>query len=89
MTEKVFTHKTEDLRYKICECSGCGVIARCTPSMDFYGEMGDPLLCESCLLKDMGVKKEMMHVIPDGDGLQQVSKEEFVDYVTKHEEGKQ
>lgn len=31
------------------KCSRCGVTARSTIMFDCYGELGDPLICETCV----------------------------------------
>lgn len=46
-----FTHRGADSReqqHKFCRCAKCGLIERCTPRRDFYGEEDQPLLCEDC-----------------------------------------
>lgn len=40
---------TDDRCHQICRCAGCSFTAECTMFCDFYGEKGQPLLCESCL----------------------------------------
>ena len=48
--ERIIESANEDRGYKLCKCSICDVVARCTPSFDFYStpETGDKLLCENC-----------------------------------------
>lgn len=49
-----YTHAVvppDDRRYKWCRCGSCNYLARCTPTSDFYGQHGEPLKCERCLIK--------------------------------------
>jgi hypothetical protein len=52
MENKIITKGSEnssDRCHKLCKCSKCGVVASCEPHFDFYGEAGEPLICENCL----------------------------------------
>jgi ribosomal protein S27AE len=53
-----------DLRFKMCQCSRCGQVSRCTPINDFYGDTGDPLICERCFMKEHGIKT-IVHLNPE------------------------
>ena len=35
---------------EFCRCSRCGYVQRSTITFDYYGEVGEKLLCESCQL---------------------------------------
>jgi hypothetical protein len=48
--ENPITHGGTDRGYKMCQCSRCKRVSECTPSNDFYGGEGDPLLCWACML---------------------------------------
>jgi hypothetical protein len=48
MSEPVITHDGPDRRNKMCRCSRCKKVELCTPSRDFYGYDGAPLVCEDC-----------------------------------------
>lgn len=86
MTEKIHTHKDADLRMEMCQCSNCKVVAQCTPAFDFYGDDGEPLLCEPCMLANAGIKKPLMHMVRTGENTGEiVSKEEFVKVVEDNE----
>lgn len=37
-----------DRGYKFCRCSECKEIGLCTPNSDYWGNDGEPLLCEPC-----------------------------------------
>jgi hypothetical protein len=37
-----------DRCYKLCKCSKCGVVAECEITFGFYGDDGEPLICEDC-----------------------------------------
>lgn len=69
--EVVLTHRgtnpTEAQR-KLCKCHLCGTVARCTPWFDFYGEEGDPLLCEICHWKTVVVPALARHTPPAAVG---------------------
>jgi len=70
-----------DLRYQLCECGSCGLVATCTPAFDFY-EAGGLLKCEACLMANYGIKKPIIHMIPTGgDEAEIVSREEFAEFV--------
>jgi|GEM_PF-5166100 len=84
--EKIFTHRTGDLRHQMCKCADCGIVTRCIPSFDFYGNEGDPLQCESCMMKGVSTDKPLMHIVETGDGPKQVSKDEFVAAVEEDED---
>lgn len=48
-TEEVITEDGPDRRRRLCRCSECEVVKRCTPTSDFYTVDGrSGLLCESC-----------------------------------------
>lgn len=49
-TEHVVTHGGSDRGGKLCLCSSCGAVERCTPARDFYTTIHEtgPLLCEDC-----------------------------------------
>jgi len=86
MNEPIYTHRTTDLRRKLCKCCSCGKIERCTPMTDFYGEKDEPVQCEVCMLNGVGIKKPMLHMIQADDGPVVVSKEIFVKLVEADEE---
>jgi hypothetical protein len=58
--DPILTHATEPRGGRLCRCSRCERVLRCTPQSDFFtlddpgGEPGSPidngkpLLCESC-----------------------------------------
>jgi len=57
IAEVVLTHATEPRGYRLCRCSVCDEVHRCTPSSDFFTvggeadeplENGKPLFCASC-----------------------------------------
>lgn len=58
--ELVVTHGGTDRRGKLCKCSVCGKTAFCTPHSDFYGDDGEPLECEKCMMKAMGAEKMIL-----------------------------
>jgi len=60
MSEKVYTRRDGDIRYQKCRCAKCGFEAECTPACDFYGEDGEPLLCEGCMLASAGLTADSM-----------------------------
>ena len=49
--EQIFEVQNGNLAGKMCKCSKCGKIRRCTPLHDFYGKIGEKLICEKCLFK--------------------------------------
>lgn len=56
MDEDIVKGRFEDRRSKLCECSVCGIVERCTPNNDFYDNTkrwGDKLACSSCLWKNV------------------------------------
>ncbi len=68
--KKIHTHQVGDLRRQMCRCSVCEIEGQCTPSNDFYGQDGDPLLCERCMLKKAGLAdRPMIHAIIEADGV--------------------
>jgi hypothetical protein len=61
-------------------------VKRCTPQDDFYGTDGGTLRCEPCMMRHHGISKPLLHAIPATDGTHvDVSKEEFVAFVSQHE----
>lgn len=71
--ERVIEIKREcdDARGKLCRCSVCGDVSRCTPINDFYGEEGEPLKCEKCMLTAAGLSdKPMIHMFVKEDAKQ-------------------
>jgi len=48
--EEPITHGGTDRGFKLCKCSECDTVKRCTPHQDFYTtDAGNgPLLCELC-----------------------------------------
>jgi len=65
----------------LCRCCDCGIEAECTPSFDFYGEVGKPLRCESCMLKHHNVGAPMLHMIPGEKGWMRVTVDKFAAFV--------
>lgn len=53
--EELITHGGSDYGYRLCQCHGCGKVARCTPEEDFYTRESDGesgwLYCFGCLTK--------------------------------------
>lgn len=50
----IYTHADgSDRRWQNCRCSVCGTIQQCTPDNDFYGDDGEPLICESCFKEQL------------------------------------
>lgn len=46
------TKNDGDIGYKLCLCSVCGQIERCTPNFDYYTTTEhDGLVCEECFAK--------------------------------------
>lgn len=48
----VVTHNTGTRAGQTCRCSRCGVERQCTPDFDFYGELGAPLICQTCMVQE-------------------------------------
>jgi hypothetical protein len=57
-SERVITTIEENRSNKLCLCSVCGKIARCTPTFDFYSniDFGENLVCETCFHEYLGHK---------------------------------
>jgi hypothetical protein len=54
MSEPIITHADgQDRRHKMCRCSKCEKVVLCTPSFDFYGRNGAPLVCEACFHREV------------------------------------
>jgi hypothetical protein len=49
----IVTHAGPERRYRMCRCSVCGIVERCTPRRDFYGTNGKPLVCEDCFAAEL------------------------------------
>jgi hypothetical protein len=54
-----------DLRFTMCRCHKCGLVARCTPSFDFYGKDGELLECEACMRAALA-EKGVVFLAPNG-----------------------
>lgn len=53
--DDLVTHKADGgtTAGRMCKCSRCGVERRCTPDFDFYGEVGQPLVCQTCTVQSV------------------------------------
>lgn len=55
--EEVVTERGSDARYRMCLCSECEEVQRCTPENDFYeADDGKLLVCSGCFRKSMEAK---------------------------------
>lgn len=56
-TEEKIHERAEEPRHlqqhALCRCGACGIVTRCEPGFDFYGEPGDPLICERCFRESL------------------------------------
>lgn len=54
--EEIITHGGVDRGYRLCRCSKCEHVSRCTPDNDFYTAKEDPnglLCCERCVVHNV------------------------------------
>jgi hypothetical protein len=54
-------------KHQWCRCAMCGVVERCTPSNDFYGQEGEGLVCERCVLKKHKIPGPLIHALIMGE----------------------
>lgn len=66
---KVHTHAIGDAAQRagqLCKCGTCGVVSRCQPDFDFYGQNGEALKCERCFRAELAKEGlKMVHVAPE------------------------
>ena len=55
---------TDDRRDRVCRCAECGHQAQSSIVNDFYGEDGEPLLCERCICNEVAIKKHQPGRLP-------------------------
>ncbi len=57
--DPIETGPVSKILYKHCLCCACGIVAKCTPSFDFYTREKDgpsgALYCYHCLIADAGL----------------------------------